>query len=157
MKLKPFLFIFPLLMLFVATSCPQEEPVELVGIELVNIDNSGKDMIESDGPVKKEAYAITIKYLVDSERFYSGAHYLGEYDYEYIQNVEGVPAKTIYCNTGFGTEYSEGSDVSSCFRICGDILLLNEVPVPGVYSFKVKLVYSNGLVFEADTKPVTLY
>lgn len=113
-------------------------------------------MVMSRNPIKKEAYLIAICYMVKNKGVYeSDSHILGKE--EHIENVENAPEKTIYCNTIFDTEYPEGSDVTSCFRICGDMLLLDKIPQPGTYSFKVKLVYSNGLVFEANTIPVTLY
>lgn len=151
-----------------ATSCPEEEQdVYLVGIELLNFDNAGENMVESDEPINKDAFVIGIRYKVcytdDREGKYPDYYYKGTSgDPKIITNLSGNPK--IICNNDFDEEHSAGSDVTKFFKFGIDkdieqdlLLILTTPPAAGKYSFKVVYNCSDNTVVEKNTNPVTLF
>lgn len=168
MKIKIYLSIALVFIACMATSCPEkEQDVYLIGIELLNFDNAGENMIESDEPINKEAFVIGIRYKVcytsDKEGKYPEYYSKDTYgDAKVITNLSANPK--IICNNDFDEEYPAGSDVSKFFKFGTDkdinqdlLLILTTPPAPGTYSFKVVYHCSDNTVIEKNTNPVTLF
>ena len=170
MKLKYYLFLSSIFFIFAGTSCPTDSPVDLVDIELTHFDYSGEKMIESEDPIKKEAYVLGVRYLVKYAHSTSDTkpqYYNPESNYgdtEYIENYDGTPSPKIYCNTDLGDSYPAGSDITHLFSIGTHndvkmdlILVLKDAPPAGTYSFKVRFYCKNNTIAGKDSTPVTLY
>ncbi len=86
MKLKLYLLISIVFILNIAMKCDEKDaeetiPPKLIGIEIYNVNNEGKNPIVSDEPIKKEAYIIAISYLEEDE--YTHADYYLQYNRQY--------------------------------------------------------------------------
>lgn len=151
-----------------ATSCPEkEQDVYLVGIELMNFDNAGESMTESNESVSKDAFVIGVRYKVcytdDREGKYPEYYAQSSYgDPKIIINVSSNPQ--IICNNDFDEDHPAGSDVTKLFKFGTDkdveqdlLLILTTSPAPGTYSFKVVYNCSDNTVIEKSTNPVTLF
>jgi hypothetical protein len=79
-------------------------PVSLVGIEAVNIDNSGEFPIVSSSPIKKEAYMVGIKWITDNtpssadDKFITGSVPKGENTYSGLSNSYSKATPFYYIN-----------------------------------------------------------
>lgn len=160
MKLKLYLLISIVFILNIAMKCDEKDaeetiPPKLIGIEIYNVNNEGKNPIVSDEPIKKEAYIIAISYLEEDE--YTHA--------DYYYNITGsIKSERIYCNVDIGTEYPAGSEISKLFSkiIFGPkpyshaFVLRKSIPVD-TYIFKVVVTDNEDKVFEASTNPIELY
>lgn len=143
-------------------------PVSMVGIEAVNIDNSGEFPEIEYFSVKKEAYMVGVKWITD--------HTVSENDM-FITDVikEGAPSynslsdkykKAIKCNTPFSASIPAGSYVSKFFKeidrkyLPADVdegFVLLVAPEPGEYSFRVEYYEGSVLKFFHDTQPINFY
>ena len=143
-------------------------PVSMVGIEAVNVDNSGELPEISNLPIKKEAYMVGVKWITD--------HTVSVNDI-FITDVikEGAPSystlgskykKAIKCITPFSASIPAGTYVSKFFKELDRKYLPGEVdegfvllvaPEPGTYSFRVEYHEGNVLKFFHDTQPVNFY
>lgn len=168
MKFKIYLSIALVFIVCMATFCHEDEQdIYLVGIELMNFDNAGENMVESDEPVNKNAFVIGVQYKVcntnDKEGKYPLYYSQSAYSHpETIANLQGNP--TIICNDYFDEEHPAGSDVTKFFKFGTDkdvrqslLLILTTPPASGTYSFKVIYNCSDNTVVEKSTNPVTLF
>lgn len=166
------LFYFLLTVIFflcTAMSCEEEyiTPMSLVDIELVNIDNSGENMVESDEAIRKEAYVIGLRYLVSDNFKYSDGephfiHNAGLDENIYIDNINSNPK--IYCLSDFDSEHLAGSDITEFFTFYTNndsnqnmLLILRKAPHAGSHSFKVEFECTNDTIVSKNTTPVILY
>ena len=144
-------------------------PVSMVGIETVNIDNSGEFPIVSNYPIKKEAYMVGIQWITEhtpseeDDKFITGPISRGEQLYSELGNRY---SKAIKCNTQFNATIPAGKYVSKFFKeIDGKYLpaeidegfVLLVAPDTGVHSFRVEYYERNQLVFFHDTQPIRFY
>lgn len=123
-------------------------PVDLVGIEAVNVDNSGEKPFVTASPIKKEAFMIGVKWITDNlptddDKFVSGSIGFGHKTYESLgENYY----KSIVCLTPFNDRIPAGKAVSKYFKEInkmfvpagideGFVLLV--APDPGVHQFRV--------------------
>jgi hypothetical protein len=144
-------------------------PVSLVGIETVNIDNSGELPLISDFPVKKEAYMVGIKWITehtpseDDDKFITGPIWEGEHLY---RNLSNKYSKAIKCLTQFNATIPAGKYISKFFKEIdrnylpedideGYVLLV--VPDTGMHSFRVEYYERDSLKFFHDTPPIRFY
>ena len=177
MKTKTFLNIFAIVVLCLTISgCDKNMdgwdgpviPVELKGIEAVNIDNSGEYPIVSTLPVKKDAYMVGIKWITDNtptddDKFITGVIKKGKHLYS---SVSDKYLKAIKCNDQFNADIPAGKYVSKFFKeinrkyLPADInegFVLLVAPDPGVHSFRVEYYEGNVLKFFYDTAPINFY
>jgi len=141
-------------------------PVELKGIEAVNIDNSGELPVLSNSLIKKEAYMLGIKWITnnvpsdDDDKFITGAIKKGERTYSSLSDRY---LKAIKCNDQFNANIPAGKYVSKFFKEIdrkylpvdideGFVLLV--APDPGEHSFRVEYYEGDNLKFFYDTLPV---
>jgi hypothetical protein len=144
-------------------------PVSLVGIEAVNIDNSGEFPIVSATAIKKEAYMIGIKWFTDNtpsaddDKFITGSIQKGEYTYGGLSNNY---SKAIKCNTQFNANIPAGSYVSKFFKEINRNYLPAEInegfvllvaPDPGEHSFRVEYYEGEDLKFFYDTPLINFF
>ena len=144
-------------------------PVSLVGIETVNIDNSGELPAISNSPIKKEAYMVGIKWITEHtpsdeyDKFITGPINRGEHLYNDLSNRY---SKAIKCNTQFNATIDSGKYVSKFFKeIDGKYLpaeidegyVLLVAPDPGIHSFRVEYYEGYELKFFHDTQPIKFY
>jgi len=144
-------------------------PVSLVGIETVNIDNSGELPMVSNSPIKKEAYMLGIKWITDNtpsdedDKFITPPISKGEHLYSELGSKY---SKAIKCNTQFNANIPAGKYVSKFFKEMdgkylpsgmdeGFVLLV--APDPGTHSFRVEYYQGNQLMFFHDTQPIKFY
>ena len=143
-------------------------PVELIGIEALNIDNSGELPIISISPIKKEAYMVGIKWITDNtptddDKFITGPIQKGEHTYNALSDKY---LKAIKCNTQFNASIPADSYVSKFFKEIdrkylpvdideGFVLLV--APDTGVHSFRVEYYEGDILKFYYDTEPINFY
>ena len=144
-------------------------PVSLVGIETINIDNSGELPKTSNFPIKKEAYMLGIKWITEhtpseeDDKFITGPIPEGKHLYSELSNKY---SKAIKCNTQFNATIPAGKYISKFFKEIdrrylpedideGYVLLV--VPDTGVHSFRVEYYEGNTLVFFHDTSPIKFY
>ena len=138
-------------------------PVSLVGIETVNIDNSGEFPAVSILPIKKEAYMVGIKWITDNtpseedDKFITGPIQKGEHRYRDLSNKY---SKAIMCNTQFNTNISAGKYVSKFFKEIDSKYLPEDInegfvllvaPEPGLHSFRIEYYEKGTLKFFHDT------
>ncbi|MDU1889701.1 MAG: hypothetical protein E6767_03345 [Dysgonomonas sp.] len=159
MKLKTSLLLSIIFILCNGMSCDDGDESDhgnLLGFQLVNLNNEGEAPFFSRGPIKKEAYAIGIIYFIDRER---------KYDHLSFENVEYGATGKIYCNTDFNHEYLAGSDISDIFihsektdsAGVDALFLLKEIPQAGNHSFKIVYTLKDGTIIESSTEPIELY
>ena len=147
-------------------------PVTMVGIETVNIDNSGElpmMMTILDSSVKKEAYMVGIKWVTenkpneDDDKFITGTIREGEHVYGELGNRY---SKAIKSNTQFNVSIDSGKYVSKFFKEIDRKYLPDDVnegfvllvaPDPGTHSFRVEYYEGDSLKFFHDTKPIKFY
>ncbi|MDR2928690.1 MAG: hypothetical protein LBV41_10925 [Cytophagaceae bacterium] len=144
-------------------------PVSLLGIEAVNIDNSGEQPQVSASPVKKEAYMLGIKWITgyelsdDDDMFITGPVRKGENQYG---SLASRYSKAIKCNDRFSAAVAAGKYVSKFFKeadsdyLPADIdegFVLLVAPDPGQHSFRVEYYDGQTLMFFHDTPPVNFY
>ena len=144
-------------------------PVSLVGIETVNIDNSGEMPLVSYSSIKKEAYMVGIKWITEhtpsteDDKFITGPINKGEQLYSELGSKY---SKAIKCNTQFNANIPAGEYVSKFFKemegkyLPADIdegFVLLVAPDPGTHSFRVEYYEGNTLVFFHDTQPIKFY
>jgi len=144
-------------------------PVSLVGIEAVNIDNSGEFPVVSVSPIKKEAYMVGIRWITDNalsdndDMFITGSIQKGEHTYNSLSDKY---SKAIKCNDQFNVDIPAGKYVSKFFKEInknylpagvdeGFVLLV--APDPGEHSFRVEYYEGNTLKFYHDTPPINFY
>ena len=143
-------------------------PVSLVGIEAMNIDNSGELPVVSISPIKKEAYMVGIKWITDNipsedDKFITGPIKKGEHLYSDLSNKY---SKAIKCNTQFNANIPAGKYVSKFFKEIdrkylpvdadeGFVLLV--APDPGIHSFRVEYYQGATLKFFYDTPSINFY
>lgn len=161
---------------FVIAGCSKNEswdepviPVSLVGIEAVNIDNSGEFPIVSASPIKKEAYMVGIKWITDNtpsnddDKFITGAIPKGEHTYS---GLSSNYSKAIKCNTQFNANIPAGSYVSKFFKEINSNYLPAEInegfvllvaPDAGPQSFRVEYYEGEELKFFYDTPTINFY
>jgi hypothetical protein len=143
-------------------------PVSMVGIEAVNIDNSGEFPEISVLPIRKEAYMVGVKWITE--------HTVSDNDI-FITDVikEGAPSyhtlgnkykKAIMCHTAFSASIPAGSYVSKFFKeidrkyLPADVdegFVLLVAPIPGEHSFRVEYYEGNNLKFFHDTPTINFY
>ena len=144
-------------------------PHSLIGIETVNIDNSGEFPLVSASPIKKEAYMLGIRWITDNtpsddDKYITNTIKKGENLY---RSVSDKYLKAIKCNTQFNADIPAGKYVSKFFKEIDRKYLpagINEgfallvAPDPGEHSFRVEY-YDEGenLVFFHDTQPINFY
>jgi len=143
-------------------------PVSLVGIEAVNIDNSGEFPFVSASPIRKEAFMIGIKWITDhvitdDDKFITGPIQRGEQTYESLADKY---SKAVKANTPFNSSIPAGTYVSRFFKeinrnyLPADIdegFVLLVAPDPGEHSFRVEYWQGNTLVFYYDTQPINFF
>jgi|GEM_PF-1460543 len=144
-------------------------PVSLVGIEAMNIDNSGEFPVISNTPIKKEAYMVGIKWITDNtpsdedDKFITGPIKKGEHLYSDLSNRY---SKAIKCNTQFNANIPEGKYVSKFFKeidrkyLPADIdegFVLLVAPDPGLHSFRIEYYEGETLKFFYDTPSINFY
>ena len=144
-------------------------PVTMVGIETVNIDNSGELPMVSNYSIKKEAYMVGIKWVTDNtpneddDKFITGTIREGEHVYGELGNRY---SKAIKCNTKFNASIDSGKYVSKFFKEIdrkylpdnvneGFVLLV--APDTGTHSFRVEYYEGDSLKFFHDTQPIKFY
>ena len=163
------------ILIYLVVGCSEERtvwedpliPVNLTGIESVNINNEGRYPFSTIEPVKKEAFMIGVRWITDhadpdGDQAITGPIEVGTYSYK---NIANNYTKRIYCNTVFNGSNPRGANVSQYFKKVtylpsgineGFVLLV--APEPGEHSFKV--VYtknSSGESYEYDTELIKLY
>lgn len=144
-------------------------PVTLKGIEAVNVDNSGEFPAASPLSVKKEAYMVGVKWIVDNipsdddDKFITGPIYQGEQRNEYIADSY---SKAIKCLTQFNADIPAGKYVSKYFKeidrnyLPADInegFALLVAPDPGEHSFRVEYYVGEELRFFYDTPLIEFF
>ncbi|NDW17480.1 DUF5034 domain-containing protein [Dysgonomonas sp. 216] len=163
-----YLFLSFIFFLSSSTTCEyfDDNPsLLLIGVELVNINNEGKEMLISDDPIKKEAYVIGIKYIaseaVDKDSI-GNSFYVKHSNFIYFANA--YPEPRIYCNNDFDEDYPAGSDISHLFWFSTKdilnqnlLLILKKAPQKGIHSFKVVFDCHNNKVIENNTAEIELY
>lgn len=143
-------------------------PVDLVGIETVNVDNSGEFPMPTDAPIKKEAYMMGVKWLTDNtptegDKFITGA--IREGYRPYGSTADGY-SKAIMCLTQFNEKIPAGTYVSKFFKAIdrdylpadvdeGFVLLV--APDPGEHSFRVEYYQGGELKFYHDTPIIEFF
>ena len=144
-------------------------PVEMTGIEAVNIDNSGELPIVSNLSIKKEAYMVGVKWITENtvsdndNKFITGPIRKGTGLYNSLGDRY---SKAIKCNDQFSTGIPAGQYVSKFFKEIdrkylpveineGFVLLV--APDPGEHSFRVEYYEGNVIKFFYDTTPVNFY
>jgi len=142
-------------------------PVSLVGIQAVNIDNSGEFPIVSVSPIKKEAYMIGVRWITEhttsEDDFITGPIRQGQ---RTPDRVSDQFRKRIIAITPFGPSIPAGSNVSSFFKEIsrhflpagideGFVLLV--APTPGEHSFRIEYHKGGELKFYYYTQPVIFY
>ncbi len=143
-------------------------PVTLKGIEAVNIDNSGEFPAVSASPIKKEAYMLGVKWIVDNtptgdDKFITGPIEEGEQTYDAIaDNYQ----KAIKCLTRFNADIPAGTYVSKFFKemsrdyLPADVnegFVLLVAPDAGEHSFRVEYYYGGVLEFYYDTPLIEFF
>ncbi len=145
-------------------------PVDLIGIQAVNVDNSGEfPIVISDSSVKKEAYMIGVKWQTaqtpndDDDIFITDPIQKGEQMYS---SLGSYYSKAIKCNTAFNSTIPAGKYVSKFFKemdfkyLPADVdegFVLLTAPAPGVHSFRVEYYEGNRLKFYYDTPEINFY
>ena len=143
-------------------------PVSMVGIEAVNIDNSGEFPEISYLPVRKEAYMVGVRWITDhtvseSDKFITGVIKEGAPSYSSLSDRY---QKAIVCNTQFNASIPEGSYVSKFFKeidrkyLPADVdegFVLLVAPVAGEHSFRVEYYEGQTLKFFHDTPTINFY
>lgn len=161
-----------MLLAFLLAGCSGDEddpwdvptiPMSLVGIETVNIDNSEEFPVLSTATVKKEAYMLGVKWLMDNipsdtdDKFITGPIPWSSYAYS---SVAEDYSKAIKCNTPFNANIPAGKYVSKFFKEVNRTYLpkgINEgfvllvAPDAGEHSFRVEYYKGEELVFFHDT------
>ena len=144
-------------------------PVSLVGIEAINIDNSGEFPMVSNISIKKEAYMIGIKWITENmpssedDKFITGPIKEGQHLHSALGDRY---SKAIKCNTQFSANIPAGSYVSKFFKEIdrkylpvdadeGFVLLV--APDPGQHSFRVEYYMGEELKFFHDTPLIDFY
>jgi len=143
-------------------------PLSLVGIQAVNIDNSGEFPFVSASSIKKEAYMIGIKWITDhlisdDDKFITGPIRRGEQTHGSLADRY---SKAVKANTQFSSSIPAGTYVSRFFKEInrrylpagideGFVLLV--APDPGEHSFRVEYWQGNTLVFYYDTQPINFF
>lgn len=160
MKIKLILPLVLIFCLFSATTCddPPFEPsvIELKGIELNHYDNSMEKMFRSDKPIKKEAYVIGVKYVIKKLD--------NSNKNNYSRFPTNIKKRKIYTLNDFDKNHPKGSDVSNFFTTWSNpnttdadvILVLNKIPLPGAYAFKIEYECTDATIIQ-ETTPVVLY
>lgn len=160
-----------LFLLFSAMCCdeydyvPTSTQINLTGLELSSLNNSGKDPIEiTDGRCPKEAYMLCIVPTFDKD----DEHYDS---YELNTPVTAIRILTL---TDFDTDHPAGSDVFPLFRtiywaagltvpltgfhsLYGYKLVLMTYPQPGNYQFRVEFELEDGTIFSEETEILEFY
>jgi hypothetical protein len=160
---------------FVIAGCAKDDgwndsviPVSLVGIEAVNIDNSGELPVVTVLPIKKEAYMVGIKWITEhiitaNDKFITGPIQKGHQTYASLSDRY---LKAIKCNTPFNSNIPAGQYVSKFFKeisrnyLPADIdegFVLLVAPDPGQHSFRVEYYEGNMLKFFYDTPTINFY
>lgn len=144
-------------------------PVSLVGIEAVNIDNSGEYPVTTNSPIKKEAYMIGIKWITSNtpndndDKFITPP--VREWENTYGSIASGY-SKAIRCNTQFNPDIPAGKYVSKFFKetnrkyLPADVdegFVLLVAPDPGEHYFTIEYYSGEELVFSYDTQPVKFF
>jgi len=143
-------------------------PVSLVGIEAVNVDNSGEFPFVSASPIRKEAFMIGVIWITDhvisdDDKFITGPIQWGEQTRGTVSNRY---SKAVRANTQFNSSIPAGTYVSRFFKEInrnflptgideGFVLLL--APDPGEHSFRVEYWLGNTLAFYYDTPPINFF
>jgi hypothetical protein len=140
-------------------------PVSLVGIEAVNIDNSGEFPRITVSSVPKDAYMIGIKWVTNyvvttNDKFITGPIQRGDQVYgSWASRYQ----RAIKCNTDFGYGIEAGEYVSKFFKEINSNYLpmgidegfvLLAPPDPGEHSFRVEFYEGTVLKFYYDTQPI---
>jgi hypothetical protein len=141
-------------------------PVSLVGIQAVNIDNSGEFPILATDSIIKEAYMVGIRWITDhitsANDYITGPIQWGDQTYESLSDKY---TKRIWTNNQFNSSTPAGSNISSFFKEInrnylppdmdeGFVLLV--APTPGVHSFRVEYWLGGTLAFFYDTESIIL-
>jgi hypothetical protein len=147
-------------------------PVTLRGIEAVNIDNAGQFPQITVQPIKKDAYMLGIRWVVDNiptenDVFITGPIREGEQTFGTV--ADGYQ-KAIKCLTPFSDGIPAGTYVSKFFKEIGRNYLprgINEgfvllvAPDAGTHSFRVEYHEvkqgKTTLKFYYDTPPVEFF
>jgi hypothetical protein len=143
-------------------------PVSLVGIEAINIDNSGEFPDISFLPVRKEAYMVGVQWITDhtvsaNDKFITGIIKEGAPSYSTLGDKY---SKAVMCNTAFSAGIPAGSYVSRFFKemdrkyLPADVdegFVLLVAPQPGEHSFRVEYYEGQTLKFFHDTPTVNFY
>ena len=143
-------------------------PVSLVGIETVNINNSGEFPETTVLPVRKEAYMIGVQWITDhtvsdDDMFITGIIKEGMQTYGSLGDKY---KKAIKCNNDFSASIAAGSYVSKFFKEIdrkylpmdvneGFVLLV--APVAGEHSFRVEYYEGQTLKFYHNTPTIIFY
>ena len=144
-------------------------PVEMTGIEAVNIDNSKELPVVSNQPIKKEAYMVGVKWITENtisendNKFITGPIKKGTGIYSSLSDKY---LKAIKCNDQFNAGIPAGQYVSKFFKEIDRKYLPKDVdegfvllvaPTPGYHSFRVEYYEGTVLKFFYDTTPVNFY
>ncbi|SBV97832.1 DUF5034 domain-containing protein [uncultured Dysgonomonas sp.] len=160
LKISLYLLISFLFLLNTAMSCDEKEggepkAVTIKAIELYNINNEGQGPVISDEPIKKEAYMIGIRYLIEENEETTGLYY---------RVSDNIKSEQIVSNVDIGEEYPAGSDISGLFTktsytsiLLDNAFVLKKSIPAGTYSFKVILTTKEDKVMEASTNLIELY
>ena len=142
-------------------------PVSLVDIEAVNIDNAGEFPTISASPIKKEAYMIGIKWIMDyvindGDKFITGAIRKENT----FSSAGSKYSKAIICNNQFNSSIPAGTYISKFFKemesdyLPADVdegFVLLVAPDAGEHSFRVEYYEGNTLKFFHDTPTINFY
>lgn len=160
-----------LFLLFSAMSCDEDDyiptstQIDLTGLELSSLNNSGKDPVEiTDGRCPKEAYMLRIVPIFDKD----------DEHYDSYELNTPVTAIRIYTLTDFDADHPAGSDVFTLFRtiywavdlslpltgfysLYGYRLVLMTYPQPGNYQFRVEFELEDGTIVSEETEMLEFY
>lgn len=160
-----------LFLLFSAMSCDEDDyiptstQIDLTGLELSSLNNSGKDPVEiTDGRCPKEAYMLRIVPIFDKD----------DEHYDSYELNTPVTAIRIFTLTDFDADHPAGSDVFTLFRtiywavdlslpltgfysLYGYRLVLMTYPQPGNYQFRVEFELEDGTIVSEETEMLEFY
>lgn len=176
-RLFPFL---PLAALLAWAGCSQDDmgmsggdgipviPVELIGIEAVNVDNAGEFPLSTAGPVSRQAYMIGIRWQADNADPDGEQSITPPIAYD-PWNGDGSHlsdpyTKRIYSLDAFNEQNPAGSNISQYFKQAtwlpsgvdeGFVLLVT--PDPGPHAFRVVYSRYDGTRMECETSTITFF
>jgi hypothetical protein len=142
-------------------------PQTLVGIEAVNVNNSGEFPFMTADPISREAYMIGViliaEHVSGGNQFITGPIPLGQETY-----VDAARRfnKRIITNSQFNSLIGPGEVISDFFKEIDSRFLPRGVdegfallvrPTPGEHSFRIEYVQGNVVRFHYYTPLINLY